>query len=158
MGLCDSTAYNGAWLHAISLSVAATSHRAMLTCIPVDAFLRRLTLDPYIRRFVSLILDILTLGIFWTSGIWGTSVPPWTFVPIVRLTVPLCRLQRASYIRALHCRSACRSINGSLSGRYSVIRLLGISVLLQPLSCNASAFHARTGRNAYQLWPTLQSL
>ena len=57
-----------------------------------------------------------------TSGQLSTAWPVWTI---------FCRLQRASDPWNSSISNACRSIRGSVSGRYSVIPLLRLSVLLR---------------------------
>jgi hypothetical protein len=48
----------------------------------------------------------------------------------------------AGFVRSVYyVANARRSLNGNLSGRYSLIRFLGISVLLQPLGRNGITFY-----------------
>lgn len=95
-----------------------------LTPRRVCAFLHISGLDPYIRRFVSASAHS-NHRYFIDPRPIGNTIHLWTaFVLIAQLTVTLSRLYRASDI------AACRSIRVGVSGRYSIIPPIGLSVLL----------------------------
>jgi hypothetical protein len=140
VGLCDSIAFNNAWLSTTGQSETATPHRA----VPLHSR-RRISTPQVFRPFRSQIrqsyfrhshhghfMDTRHIGYIRASldfrlpfGSYGTSLPT-----------------LAGFVRSVYyVVNACRSISGNLSGRCSLIRFLGISVLLQPLGRNGITFY-----------------
>ncbi|GEM_PF-5233429 len=82
----------------LRLRLIRTFIQTILTCphrraYRACAFLRRKTVDPYIRKFVSTVWCILTISVLWTSGLWAA---------LREAEVSLCKKQAAAAVGRLY--------------------------------------------------------